>query len=124
MPRIRHTLDNQADPTFNQLLVSIGMESSPGYFGSGAMGHPNKGYLLTAPYGQANYRGENWAESTQTRVTGHADNGVTVGFGSTMNTADNMNDNRAVRVRVRYFVDGDSPPTARSAPGPPAVGCQ
>ena len=56
-----------------------------GYFGSGAMGHPNQGYLLTAPYGQGNYRSENWPESVQTQVTGLNDRGVTVGFWSTMN---------------------------------------
>ena len=89
------TLDNQADPTFNQLLGINRHGVIAGYFGSGAMGHPNKGYLLTAPYGQANYRSENWPESTQTQVTGLNDNGVTVGFWSTMNNADNMNDNRA-----------------------------
>ena len=45
------TLDNQADPTFNQLLGINQHGVIAGYFGSGAMGHPNKGYLLTAPYG-------------------------------------------------------------------------
>ena len=54
------TLNNQADPTFNQLL---GINSSgviSGYFGAGTPGHPNKGYLLEPPYGQANYVNENF----------------------------------------------------------------
>jgi hypothetical protein len=112
------TLDNQADPTFNQLLGINRHGVIAGYFGSGAMGHPNKGYLLTAPYGQANYRGENWPESTQTQVTGLNDNGVTVGFWSTMNSADNMNDNRAFVSVHGYFVDGDFP---TDSPASPAV---
>lgn len=40
------TLDDQADPTFNQLLGINSKDVISGYFGSGAPGHPNKGYLL------------------------------------------------------------------------------
>jgi hypothetical protein len=64
------TLDNAADPTFNQLLgINVHGEIS-GYFGSGAAGHPNKGYLLKPPYGQSNYVNENYPGSAQTQVTG------------------------------------------------------
>ena len=110
------TLDNQADPTFNQLLGINQHGVIAGYFGSGAMGHPNKGYLLTAPYGQANYHNENWPESTQTQVTGLNDSGVTVGFWSAMNTANNMNDNRAFVAVHGYFVNGDFPTDSPASP--------
>ena len=110
------TLDNQADPTFNQLLGINQRGVIAGYFGSGAIGHPNKGYLLSAPYGQADYRGENWPESVQTQVTGLNDKGVTVGFWSTMNTANNMNDNRAFVSVHGYFVDGDFPTDSPASP--------
>src|SRR5215469_7949594 len=53
------TLDNQADPTFNQLLGINSHNVIAGYFGSGGIGHPNKGYLLKPPYGQGNYVNEN-----------------------------------------------------------------
>src|SRR6266568_3701989 len=43
------TLDDQADPTFNQLLGINAHNVIAGYFGSGAAGHPNKGYLLGCP---------------------------------------------------------------------------
>ena len=79
------TRDNAADPTFNQLL---GINSSgliSGYFGSGAGGHPNKGYLLAPPYGQVDYNNENFPGSAQTQVTGLNDNGTTVGFFSDTN---------------------------------------
>ena len=74
------TLDNQADPTFNQLLGVNDSGSIAGYFGSGQMGHPNKGYLLFGPYGQGNYRNENFPGSAQTQVTGLNNIGISVGF--------------------------------------------
>ena len=40
------TLDNAHDLTFNQLLGINDEGLIAGYFGSGAQGHPNKGYLL------------------------------------------------------------------------------
>ncbi|MBV9942207.1 MAG: hypothetical protein JO262_08790, partial [Solirubrobacterales bacterium] len=79
------TIDNQRDPTFNQLLGINQDGVIAGYFGSGAMGHPNKGYLLVARHGQARYLDENWPVSAQTQVTGLNDRGVTVGFWSSTN---------------------------------------
>ena len=49
------TLNNNNDPTFNQLLGINEHGLIAGYFGSGASGHPNQGYLLQRPSGQANY---------------------------------------------------------------------
>jgi len=115
------TLDNQADVTFNQLLGINQHGLIAGYFGSGNAGHPNKGYLLTAPYGQSNYRNENWPVSTQTQVTGLNDRGVTVGFWSSMNNAGvngaaPVNDNRAFVSYRGYFVNGDFPTDGPASP--------
>jgi hypothetical protein len=74
------TLDNQADPTFNQLLGINIHGVIAGYFGSGATGHPNKGYLLKPPYGQSDYVNENFPGSMQTQVTGLNNLGDTCGF--------------------------------------------
>ncbi len=74
------TLDNQADPTFNQLLGINNHNVISGYFGSGAPGHPNKGYLLDPPYAQSNYVNENYPGSAQTQVTGLNGKGDTSGF--------------------------------------------
>ena len=74
------TLDDQADPTFNQLLGINNEGVIAGYFGSGASGHPNKGYELSAPYGQANYTNENFPGSVQTQVTGLNGKGDSAGF--------------------------------------------
>ncbi len=74
------TLDDQADPTFNQLLGINNHGKIAGYFGSGAPGHPNKGYTLSAPYGQGNYHNENFPGSVQTQVTAIDNIGNTAGF--------------------------------------------
>ena len=74
------TLNDQADPTFNQLLGINNDGKIAGYFGIGSTAHPNKGYTLTPPYGQGNYTNENFGGSFQTQVTGINNHNVTVGF--------------------------------------------
>jgi len=74
------TLDDSKDPTFNQLLGINDNNVIAGYFGSGMPGHPNKGYVLSPPYGQSNYTDENYPGSAQTQVTGINNAGATVGF--------------------------------------------
>ena len=112
------TLNNQNDVTFNQLLGINDHGLIAGYFGSGQQGHPNKGYLLSAPYGQGSYHNENWPQSVQTQVTGLNDHGVTVGFWSTMNNAGAtpVNDNRAFVSFHGYFVDADFPTDMPASP--------
>jgi len=87
------TLDNAKDVTFNQLLGINNAGVMTGYFGSGAADHPNKGYKLLPPYGQRNYANENFPGSVQTQVTGLNDEGDTVGFWSSMDTASMVNNN-------------------------------
>jgi hypothetical protein len=84
------TLNDGADLTFNQLLGINDDDVIAGYFGSGAAGHPNKGYELWTPN---TYRIENYPRSVQTQVTGLNNEGVTVGFWSTMNTSSMTNNN-------------------------------
>ena len=69
------TVNNSADPTFNQLLGINNADTIAGYFGSGAAGHPNKGYTL-----HVHYRNENFPGSAQTQVTGLNNGSTTVGF--------------------------------------------
>jgi hypothetical protein len=87
------TLDNPADVTFNQLLGFNNGGVIAGYFGSGAAGHPNKGYVLVRTRAGFKITNENFPGSRQTQVTGLNDRGVTVGFWSDMNNANEMNDN-------------------------------
>jgi hypothetical protein len=84
------TLNNNADLTFNQLLGINDDGVIAGYFGSGAAGHPNKGYELWTP---DTYQNENFPGSVQTQVTGLNNEGVTVGFWSTQNTSSMNNNN-------------------------------
>ncbi len=75
------TINNGGDPTFNQLLGINKSRVISGYFGSGASAsHPNKGYTVTPPYGQANFTDENYPGSVQTQVTCIDDPGNTAGF--------------------------------------------
>jgi hypothetical protein len=108
------TLDNANDLTFNQLLGINNHGVIAGYFGSGAAGHPNRGYLLNKPYGQGGYVNENFPGSVQTQVTGLNDKGVTVGFWSSMNNANQINDNFGFVKTGRTFRIADFPATAAS----------
>ena len=91
------TLNDQRDVTFNQLLGINNEGVIAGYFGSGAQGHANMGYRLS----MGSYANENFPGSVQTQVTGLNDLGVTVGFWSTQNTANNANNNFGF-----YRIDG------------------
>ena len=103
------TLDNTHDVTFNQLLGINNKGQIAGYFGSGAQNHPNKGYRLNPPYGQHNYVNENFPHSVQTQVTGLNDNGVTVGFWSSMNTASMSNNNFGFWAQNGHYHTADFP---------------
>ncbi len=87
------TINNNNDPTFNQLLGINNRGEIAGYFGSGAKGHPNQGYLLVLSGRGSPYWNENVPGAVQTQVTGLNDRGVTVGFFSTQNHANMVNNN-------------------------------
>jgi len=76
------TLNNPADPTFNQLLGINNAGTIAGYFGVGSATHPNKGYTLAPPYTAGSYTDENFPASFQTQVVGINSNSspTTVGF--------------------------------------------
>jgi hypothetical protein len=110
------TLDNMHDPTFNQLLGINDEGVIAGYFGSGAAGHPNKGYVLLPPYGQGNYINQNFKNSVQTQVTGLNNRGVTVGFWSNTNMGVGMDANFGwVRVNG-HFRQADFPTNDPASP--------
>lgn len=116
------TLDNNHDLTFNQLLgINNRNNVIAGYFGAGSPGHPNKGYVLSSPYGQSNYVNENFPGSTQTQVTGLNDNGVTVGFWSDSDLPNPNNTNVNANfgfyaIHGRDFHLVDFPTDSRSTP--------
>ena len=110
------TLDDQADPTFNQLLGINNAGVISGYFGSGATGHPNKGYTLVPPYGQGNYINENFPGSVQTQVTGLNNKGETVGF-----WADTNGDNFGFAEHDGRFKQVSDPNAPQPTAGTPSV---
>ncbi|HJP80683.1 MAG TPA: CHRD domain-containing protein [Pseudonocardiaceae bacterium] len=93
------TVDDPQDPTFNQLLGINDQGQIAGYFGSGAAGHPNKGYLVR----DGKFAGENVPGSVQTQVTGIDNLGATVGFSSRANNANQVNDNTGFVLRGGAF---------------------
>ncbi|MGO9958043.1 MAG: hypothetical protein ACLP50_19090 [Solirubrobacteraceae bacterium] len=111
------TLNNNSDPTFNQLLGINNRGVIAGYFGSGAQGHPNKGYLLTHFGSLKFYGSENFPGSVQTQVTGLNDHGVSVGFWSDQNNANLSNDNFGFySINGRRFHTVNFPTTDNSTP--------
>jgi hypothetical protein len=87
------TLNDRRDLTFNQLLGINNQGLIAGYYGSGAAGHPNKGFVLRSPFAQGDFGSENFPGAAQTQVTGLNDTGTSVGFYSTMNSMNTANDN-------------------------------
>jgi hypothetical protein len=76
------TFGDARDVTFNQLLGINNNGRIVGYFGSGAAGHPNRGFILRPPYGPSQYQNVDVPGSAQTQLTGLNDVGVQVGFWS------------------------------------------
>jgi hypothetical protein len=111
------TLNDAADPTFNQLLGINNQGTIAGYFGSGAQGHANKGYTLTPPYSQASYHNENFLGSVQTQVTGINNEGVTVGFWADANNANMVNNNFGFVNQNGVFTDVVDPAGKGKAAG-------
>jgi hypothetical protein len=122
---------NANDPTFNQELGINNAGVIVGYFGSGAAGHPNKGYTEVRPYNtQLDFTNENFPGSVQTQVIGinnrgergergesgfdRVFKGTTVGFWSDANNA-NMVNNSFGFVNIGgqngTFVDVNNPNT-------------
>jgi hypothetical protein len=110
------TLNDRRDITFNQLLGINNEGVIAGYFGSGAAGHPNKGYVLSAPFAQRNFGNENFPGSVQTQVTGLNDRGVTVGFWSRQNTASMSNANFGFYSVNGRFISVNFPTGTPSSP--------
>jgi hypothetical protein len=107
---------NNADPTFNQELGINSNGVIAGYFGSGAAGHPNQGYTVVPPYGQANFNSENFPGSVQTQVTGINNIGTTVGFWSNSNLGVGMDSNFGFTNVNGTFTSVNNPNTATVPP--------
>ena len=102
------TLDDPADPTFNQLLGINDSGVIAGYFGSGAAAHPNKGYTIAPPY--TKFLCDNEPGSVQTQATGINDHNQTSGFWSDSNRGDGTDNNFGfLRVKTKRFIAVNNP---------------
>lgn len=105
---------NTNDPTFNQELGINNSGLIAGYFGSGAAGHPNKGYTAAPPY--TSFTNENFPGSVQTQVTGLNNIGTTVGFWSDTNLGVGMDSNFGFVDMGGTFTNVNNPATATTPP--------
>ena len=64
------TLNDGRDETFNQLLGINNQGIIAGYFGSGAAGHPIRGYALVPPFAQRDFLNENFPGDGQRQPAG------------------------------------------------------
>lgn len=110
------TLGSHKDRTFNQLLGINSHDKIAGYFGSGVKGHPNKGYTVRSPFRQSDFRSENFPGSEQTQVTGLNNHGYTVGFFSTQNKKNLVDNNIGFWAHNRHFHPIVFPTTDNSSP--------
>ena len=111
------TLGSHKDRTFNQLLGINSNGKIAGYFGSGAKGHPNKGYTVRPPFHRSDFRSENFPGSKQTQVTGLNNHGVTVGFFSTQNKKNpSHNNNIGFWAHNHHFHPVVFPTASQSSP--------
>ena len=84
------TIDDPADPTFNQLLGINNAGVISGYFGMGnTPGHPNKGYTVAPPY--TTFKSDNVPGSAQTQAVAINNAKMTAGFWASTNNANNAN---------------------------------
>ena len=114
---IYNDIVNNNDTTFNQALGINNTATIAGYFGSGAAGHPNKGYTVVPPFGQANFTAQNFPNSMQTQVTGLNDMGTTVGFFSNTNKGDGTDNNFGfARIGGAFTAPVNNPNTATTTP--------
>jgi hypothetical protein len=100
-------LDDPADPTFNQLLGINNKGVISGYFGSGAIGHPNIGYTIAPPY--TTFESDNLPGSTQTQATGINNAGVTTGFWAPTNLGSGDANFGFVRSTLPLYIDINDP---------------
>lgn len=63
------TIDNPSDPTFNRILAVNNEGRLGGYYGSGAIGHSNRGYIVYPPYQRYNFKNVNFPSAMDTQVT-------------------------------------------------------
>src|SRR5579863_81515 len=66
-------VDDQADPSFNEILGINDGGRLVGYYGSGSASDPSEGYIVVAPYQQINFKKESYPGAADTELSGISD---------------------------------------------------
>ena len=74
------TIDDQNDPNFNELLGLNNEAKLVGFYGRGGVSDPNRGYVVYRPYGDANFKGQNYPHSIDTQVAAINNKGAVGGW--------------------------------------------
>ncbi|MDH2382757.1 hypothetical protein [Bradyrhizobium sp. CER78] len=106
-----HTFDNPADLTFNQLLGINNQGLIAGFYGSGAAGHPNQGYLLTTSGTVGTFHSVDFPGVPQTQLTGLNDNGTAVGYFYPTNNGTAVDNQFGFYERHGVFTEVNNPHT-------------
>jgi hypothetical protein len=102
------TIDNPADPTFNNLMGIDNKGLIAGFYGSGDPGHPNQGYLLTLPN---TFTAVDFPGQAQTQLTGLNDKGIEVGYFYPTNNGIPVDNQFGFYVRDGIFTAVNNPKT-------------
>jgi hypothetical protein len=128
-----HTFDDPADlitPTFNNLLGINNQGLIAGFYGSGAAGDPNQGFLLMPssntftvtdfPPSAQNpaVHGLPLPQVSQTQVTGLNDNGIVVGYFYNTNMGVQFDNQFGFFEKNGVFTEVDNPNTPTTQPNP------
>jgi len=74
------TVDDPADPSFNEILGIDDGARIVGFFGSGSASDPSQGYVVAPPYGQNNFRKLDYPGAADTEATDLNDTRTILGF--------------------------------------------
>jgi hypothetical protein len=74
------TIDDQTDPSFNEILGINDGGKLAGFYGSGSASDPSEGYIVVPPYQQNNFRKEGYPGAVDTELAGDNDKKTFVGF--------------------------------------------
>jgi len=74
------TIDDQNNPNFNELLGLNNEAKIVGFYGSGGVSDPNRGYVVRSPYGQLNFKEQNYPHSIDSQVAAVNNKGALGGW--------------------------------------------
>jgi hypothetical protein len=115
-----HTFNDPVDQpfdgaTFTNLMGINNFGLIAGFYGSGAAGDPNQGFLLTSNH--STFIPEDFPGVPQTQLTGLNDTGVEVGYFYKTNQGTAIDDQFGFYVKDGVFHEVNNPNTPKSAPG-------